>query len=181
MNNNKSNNTLKIVLIVIGSVVGAIIAFVCVAIFLVGMLIRGGANAISEHNQREDEEARSKTFTTYYDESEVVSARYFYTEKGQKEWVWVEIPEDRVEDLVDDLDSLQISKVGGMKDYFYGWQNGIEITYENGNRVRFDGERIEYYIGDSTECRSSIFMYFEEGKEAFWEILSDYTVDGRTF
>ena len=79
MNNNKSNNTLKIVLIVIGSVVGAIIAFVCVAIFLVGMLIRGGANAISEHNQREDEEARSKTFTTYKEQREVQSARNIKT------------------------------------------------------------------------------------------------------
>ena len=38
-------------------------------------------------------------------DGEIVSAAYFYHDKDSNEVVWVDIPEDRVEDLVTDLDS----------------------------------------------------------------------------
>ena len=120
--NNDPNRTLKIVLITIASVFGGLLAIIGLGILMIVMLFRGGVNALHEYNEWQDEEARAKTFTTYYEDGEIVSARYFYTESGSDGWVWVDIPEDSVDDLVEELDELSIRKVGGMKDYFYGWQ-----------------------------------------------------------
>lgn len=124
--NNDPNRTLKIVLITIASVFGGLLAIIGLGILMIVMLFRGGVNALHEYNERQDEEARAKTFTTYYEDGEIVSAAYFYHDTDSNEVVWVDIPEDRVEDLVTDLDSLNIDRVGGMKDYFYGWKDGIK-------------------------------------------------------
>ena len=59
--------------------------------------------------------------------------------------------------------------------------NGVELTYESGNFIRFDGERIEYYYPGREDPTQSTYMYFEEGFEPFWAILSEYTEDGREF
>ena len=177
--NNDPNRTLKIVLITIASVFGGLLAIIGLGILMIVMLFRGGVNALHEYNERQDEEARAKTFTTYYEDGEIVSAAYFYHDTDSNEVVWVDIPEDRIEDLVTDLDSLNIDRVSGMKDYFYGWKDGIKLTYESGNSIQFDGEQIRYYRAGSSDFAQQIYMYFEEGDEAFWEIVSEYTVDGR--
>ncbi len=176
MNNNNSNKALKIVLIVLGSIFGAIALLIGGVILLGYLLIRGGSHALSEYVDNRNEEARAKTFTTYYDESEVVSASYFYHEDG--EVIWTDIPENKVAELAEDLDSLHISRVGGMKDYYYGGRAGIKLVYENGNSILFDGERIHYYLSGNSEEKDSIYMYFEEDFEGFWDILNKYTEEG---
>lgn len=177
--NNDSKKALKIVLIVIGSIIGGLFLIGALAPIIVILLIKGGDHALHEYVENRDEAAAQKTMTTYYEEGEIVSARYFYKEDGER--VWVDIPEDQVDDLVDELDTLTIRHVGGMKDYFYGWVNGIELTYESGNYIQFDGEQIRYFHAGSSERDYQIYMYFEEGYEPFWDILSEYTEDGRVF
>ena len=175
--NNDSKKTLKIVLISVASVIAGLLLIRALIPVVVVMLLRGGDHVIHEFVENRDEAAAEKTLSTYYEDGEIVSARYFYDEDGER--VWVDIPEDKVDEFVEELDTLTINHVGGMKNYFYGWRNGIELTYESGRFIRFDGEMIRYYYTGSEDSYTNIYMYFEEGDEAFWDILSEYTVDGR--
>ncbi len=172
-NNNKK--VVKTVLIVLVSVFAGFILLIGIGI----LLLVGGAkwfiSSIPEYMEQRNEAASQKTFSTYYDDSAVVSARFFERDWAGSGYVYTDVPEEVLEDLVKDLDSLHIVKVGGMHDYYYGYVSGVELIYENGRRISFDGERISYYPDMGDEEKASIFMYFEEGREGFFDILTKYS------
>ena len=172
-NNNKK--TVKTVLIVLVSVFAGFILLIGIGILLLFGAAKWLISSTSEYVEERNEAASQKTFSTYYDDSAVVSARFFERDRAGGGYVYTEVPEEVLEDLVEDLDSLHIVKVGGMHDYYYGYISGVELIYENGRHISFDGERITYFPDMGDEEIASIFMYFEEGREGFFDILTKYS------
>ena len=144
---------LAVIIVVIGSTIG-------LGAFFVGSLVSHEQDVI--HNVDE------KKLTNYYYDSPIVSARSFHREGTAL--VYKDIPEDQIEDLIETLDSLTIEHTSGIhNDYFYGMQQGIECTLEDGTYFTFDGEKLEYHTADGSI--KGRFLYLDK---PFEEVMKDY-------
>ncbi len=84
----------------------------------------------------------SSTLTTYFGDSTVVAARY-YVSWDRENYESEELPADRIDDLVEKLDSMKLKKHGFHTDYFWGGVYGIELELEDGNYITYDGTKLE--------------------------------------
>ncbi|MBP5224941.1 MAG: hypothetical protein J6Z38_05100 [Lachnospiraceae bacterium] len=83
----------------------------------------------------------SKKLTTYYTQSKVVSARFF-TGARNGSTSCSELDAGRVQELVAKLDSMELKTKMAHTDYFWAGQYGIELTYEDGTFLVYDGTKL---------------------------------------
>ena len=113
----------------------------------------------------------TKELTNYFSDSPIVSARYYYYDDDSREYKIEEIPEDKLDLFVDTLNSLTISGSSSFNgDYYYGWRKYIQCTLEDGSKISYDGEELEYYNSNS-ESSSHRFVFV---KEDFWGKMDSF-------
>ena len=119
-----------------------------------------------------------KKIPTFYSDSEIVSVRYYYM--GADGYRVEDLDEDRLDDFVDDLDSMEI-QTGGMLNYYWGGRFGIEMELEDGTYMTYDGTKLELlgrsrldddFSSDDVlrgKSRNVYVMNYE-----FWDVMKDY-------
>ncbi|MCR4929498.1 MAG: hypothetical protein K5988_05840, partial [Lachnospiraceae bacterium] len=157
------------------SIVVAIVAIVVLIIaspYILGTALLAVIVAAFAADEKEHEKTDpTKELTNYFYESPIVSARYYFRDGGTNTYTYDDIPEDKIDEFVDALNSLTISGSSDFHtDYFYGGVSGIECTLEDGTNFDFDGEKLIYYDING-ERKASRFIYFEED---FWKVLGEF-------
>ena len=142
-----------------------------VVVLIVVMLVGLFLGAISRHKT-------DKKIPTFYSDSEIVAVRYYHRE-GDGYRV-EELDEDRLDDFVDDLNSMKL-EAGGMLDYYWGGSFGIEMELEDGTYLNYDGTNLElyrrsrldaYFSYDDRLKNKSNFVYVMNYD--FWEVAEEY-------
>ncbi|MBQ9911175.1 MAG: hypothetical protein IJM50_06730 [Lachnospiraceae bacterium] len=119
----------------------------------------------------------SKKLTTYYSQSKVVSARFFTgARNGDTETEELEGP--KVQELVEKLDSMALKTKAAHTDYFWAGQYGIELSYEDGTFLVYDGTKLFYRKVSVTEgFRSEDHLkseFMEVTNMSFWEEMKSF-------
>ena len=83
-----------------------------------------------------------KKIPTYYSDSEIVAVRYYHRD-SEGGYRIEELDEDRLDEFVDDLNSMEIH-TGGMMDYYWAGSFGVEMELEDGTYLRYDGTKLEH-------------------------------------
>ena len=151
-----------------GIILNTLYIVIGIVIVLIGSL---AVSAFLKHDTK-------KTIPTYYSDSEIVSVRYYYWESDG--YRFEELDEDRLDDFVDDLDSMVITH-GGLLDYYWGGNFGIEMELEDGTYLTYDGTRLtlrssgigDEYLDSSNEIRRKSDYVYVENYE-FWDVMEDY-------
>ena len=160
-----------LILSIVVSIVSIVVLIIASPFLLGGAFLAFIVGIFASVEKEHEKTDPTKELTNYYYESPIVSARYYFRDGGTNTYTYEDIPEDKIDEFVDALNSLTIKSSSGMHvDYFYGGVSGIECTLEDGTYFNFDGEYLIYYDinGESTASR---FIYFEED---FWEVLEDF-------
>ena len=114
----------------------------------------------------------SKKLTSYYSDSPVVAARFYFYEECE------ELPADRLEALCEKLDSMELEYHMGHVDYFWGNQFGIELELEDGTFITYDGTKYEQRDASMMVSRDSehkLHSCFLEVKNMdYWEEMSAF-------
>ena len=120
-----------------------------------------------------------KKLPTFYTDGEIVAVRYYYHEDG--DYRVEELDEDRIDELVDDLNSMELETGTIFMDYYWGGQFGIEMEYEDGTYVTYDGTRLEVLTRSrlnedftSADVLTGKSYYVNVVNEDFWEAMEDY-------
>ena len=82
----------------------------------------------------------SKRLTTYYTDSKVVSARFFVGARDTAECE--ELDPQQVNALAAKLDSMDLTTKFAHTDYYWAGQYGIELSYEDGTYLVYDGTKL---------------------------------------
>ena len=82
-----------------------------------------------------------KTLTNYYSDADVVAAR-FYIRDGLS-YRFEELSSDRISELVEKLDSMELTYHFFHTDYFWGGQYGVELDLSDGTFLTYDGTRLD--------------------------------------
>ena len=130
-----------------------LLLLVLLPVLLCGCCI--GCMMLSSHKE-------SKKLLTYYSDSPVIAARYY--SKGGSGYNISELPADKLEALVQTLDSMELKYHFFHTDYFWGGQFGIELELEDGTFLTYDATELELR-------RSSIR---EEAEYKEYHIRSDF-------
>lgn len=80
----------------------------------------------------------SKKLPSFYTSSPVVSAR-FYTFEDGGERVFYELDGSRLEAFVSTLNGMELKTHSFHPDYFWAGRYGVELTYEDGTFMTYDG------------------------------------------
>ena len=120
-----------------------------------------------------------KTIPTYYSDSEIVAVRYYHRD-SEGGYRIEELDEDRLDEFVDDLNSMEIH-TGGMMDYYWGGSFGVEMELEDGTYLTYDGTRLELYrrsrLDDDFSYDDRIrnkSEYIQVLNYDFWEVAEEY-------
>ena len=151
-----------------GIVLSGIYTFIAIIIAVFGGLFMW---ASSPHKT-------DKKLPTFYSDSEIVAVRYFNWDSG--DYTFEELDEDRLDEFIDDLNSMEL-ETGGMMGYYGGSDCGIEMELEDGTYLTYDGKHLALrnIRVDDTDSASSGYTHIE--LEAvyvtncdFWEVMGDY-------
>ena len=82
----------------------------------------------------------NKKLTTYFTESKVVSARFFTGARDTAECE--ELDPQQVDALVAKLDSMDLTTKFAHTDYYWAGQYGVELSYEDGTYLVYDGTKL---------------------------------------
>jgi hypothetical protein len=114
-----------------------------------------------------------------YSDSEIVSVRYFYEDKDG--YRFENLDEDRLEEFVDELDSMEL-EAGGIMQSYYWWRGdfGIEMAMEDGTYQMYDGswlelrrsELVDEYSKDDVINQKCNYVYVLNCD--FWEVMKEY-------
>ena len=124
----------------------------------------------------------NKKIPTYYTKSPVVAARYYwkaFDEENQTDYIAAsELPADKLEALVAALNGMELKHHSFHTDYFWGGRYGIELEYEDGTFMTYDGTKAEYRgvsVKDSmdSEARSSS-DFLEVTNLEFWTEMKNF-------
>ena len=121
--------------------------------------------------------SKPKKLTTYFSDSEVVSVRYYYmTDEGN--YRFEELDEDKIDDFVEELDSIEFSTKSFHTDYFWGGQLGIEMELEDGTYLTCDGTKLMLSGASVDSGRSSDekirSTYIDVKNGSYWDYVMDY-------
>ena len=123
------------------------------------------------------EPSKPKKLTTYYSGSAVVSVRYYHlTDEG--DYRFEELAEDKIDDFVEEIDSIEFSTKSFHTDYFWGGTCGVEMELEDGTYLTCDGTKLmlsgaSVDSGKSNEekIRST---YIDVKNGSYWDYVIDY-------
>ncbi len=119
----------------------------------------------------------SEKLPDYYDSSEIVGA-LFYIRTGEGEYAIEELPAERLKELVAALASMQLKYHALHSDYHWGGRFGIELAYEDGNFMTFDGTKAELRSVSMKESSSSEYKlrssFLEVTDCEFWEVMQGF-------
>lgn len=153
-------------------IAGIVLSSIYVVIVLIIALIVG--SFIAFFGRRETD----KKIPTFYSDSDIVAVRYYYRYAGENRVE--ELDEDRLDEFVDDLDSMEL-EVGGMMDYYWGGTFGIEMELEDGTYMTYDGTRLEQLqrsrLDEDFSSDDKIYGnsdYVRVMNEDFWEVMEEY-------
>lgn len=115
----------------------------------------------------------SEKIPTMFTDSEIVSVRYYYYES--EGYRFEELDEDRLDEFVDELNSMEID-TGGARDYFWGGSFGVEMALEDGTYLTYDGTMLELVDRPIDDPESDDikhkFVYVTNCE--FWDVMKDY-------
>jgi len=154
-------------------VAGIVLPSIYAVIVLIVVLL--GAALLSLFTKHETD----KRIPTFYTDSEIVAVRYYYGDSIDGYRV-EELDEDRIDEFVDDLNSMDLV-VGGAMDYYWDGHFGIEMELDNGTFMTYDGTRLEtlrvsrvdedFTVDDELKSKSD-FVFVTNYD--FWEVMNDY-------
>lgn len=117
-----------------------------------------------------------KTITTFYSDSEVVAARYYYHDA---DGIHVEeLDEGRLDAYVADIDSMEIV-VGGIANPVISGGTGIEMELEDGTYLTYNGDTLTLASRSRADDSYTYDDIIEDDNIAdvnddFWDIAADY-------
>ena len=118
----------------------------------------------------------SKKLTSYYSESKVVSARFFMGNGEQCQTEELEL--SRVASLVEKLDSMALTEKFAHTDYFWAGQYGIELSYEDGTYLVYDGTKLfqrKVSVRENFNSENHLHSTFiEVTDQDFWKEMSSF-------
>ena len=129
----------------------------------------------------------TKKLTSYYTQSPVKAARFYqqYYEDEQYVYRADELDPSQLPALTEKLDSMALTHHGFHTDYYWGGRFGLELEFEDGTFMTYDGTKAEYRSksmldggDDSANRLSSDFlevtnMSFSEELGKFFEAAKD--------
>lgn len=118
----------------------------------------------------------SKKLTEYFTQSPVVSALFYYTD-STGELVFEELDAARLSELTSKLDSMSLKKHAFHTDYFWGGQFGIELAYEDGGFMTYDGTHAEYRsvsLKDDPEASYDSAAFLQMTDCEFWDVMEGF-------
>ncbi len=112
-----------------------------------------------------------KKLTTFYSDSEVIAVRYYCID--QDGYRFEELDEERLDEFISDLDSMEI-KTGGMVNMIHSY--GIEMELDDGTYLDYDGKRLYLISGpiDSENLEHIENEAVQVTDQDFWEVMKDY-------
>ena len=121
----------------------------------------------------------SKQLTTYFDDApEAVSARFFVYPEGSDKYYIEELPEDRLDDLVEALDATPLRKHAGHTDYFYRGFYGIELELEDGTYLIYDCTCLSHtrnpFDAEDKNDDTIERTYLEDADKNFWDRMEEF-------
>ena len=118
-----------------------------------------------------------KTLTTYYGNSKVIAARYFQSGGGE-EMTSEELPAEKLDKLVETLDSMKLKGHLFHTDYYWGGQFGIELDLEDGTYLTYDGTMLEHrstsILTDKGSGKPITSNFLEVTNCEFWEEMKPF-------
>ena len=116
----------------------------------------------------------NKTLPTYFGDSQVIAARFY--EHYADDFSFEDLPEEKLPDLVNTLDSMKLKSHAFHTDYYWSGQFGIELTLNDGNFLTYDGTRLTLQssaVDESTdsEIRST---FIEVTNCEFWDEMRSF-------
>lgn len=113
----------------------------------------------------------------------VVAARVWAYDAGEQDGPYIrEASDDRLGELVEEINKTPVYSHFGHVDYFYRGQYGIELTLSDGTYLIYDCTKLTHYKSafdvDNHQFGEEIKSYYIEdtGKD-FWERISPYFPD----
>ena len=112
----------------------------------------------------------------YHTADKLVSVQYYYREPGG--YRFEALDEDRLNEFVDDLNSMEL-EAGGIMKYYWGNNFGIEMEFESGTYLSYDGSAVELLQksrSDDTFSNADAqrLDYVYVLNYDFWEVMKGY-------
>lgn len=121
-----------------------------------------------------------RKLTTYFDENAVVvGARVFAEDRDGEEGYFIkEVQEDRLDELIEEIDRTRLVSHFAHSDYFYKGRYGIELELEDGTYLIYDCTELEHTDTpfDEKESRFDSIedRYLEDSGKDFWDRIEKY-------
>lgn len=119
--------------------------------------------------------------TTYLTDSPVISARFYDRDRENEdgsEFFFEDLEEGRLQELVEKLDSMELTHHSYHTDYFWGDHFGIELALEDGTYLTYDGTQLEHSkvtIDTPYDASNRIKSRFLEVTNCdFWEEMCEF-------
>ena len=113
-----------------------------------------------------------KKLPAFFTESPVVSARYY------NEGEFVELEQEKLAALIDKLNEMELSTHSFHTDYYWGGRLGIELSYEDGTFMTYDGTKAIYRTASMKDDRSNDAKirndFIEVTNLEFWNEMSEF-------
>lgn len=118
-----------------------------------------------------------KKLTSYFDRTAVTGALYF-SEGADGDVIIEELPPERLAELIAALDSMALTSHGFHADYYWGGRFGIELAYEDGQFMTYDGTKAQLRsvsVKTSTDREYHVRDDFLEVTNAdFWDTMRGF-------
>ena len=120
----------------------------------------------------------NKKLVSYYGEHSVTGARFYMDDYASDDMITEELQSDRVQELVEKLESMKLKYHAFHTDYFWGGKYGVELDLDDGTYLRYDGTKLEHY-GVSVKNKSTSAdmikgCFLEVTDCEFWEEMSRF-------
>lgn len=113
-----------------------------------------------------------KKLPAFFTESPVVSARYY------NEGEFVELEQEKLEGLIAKLNEMELSTHSFHTDYYWGGRLGIELSYEDGTFMTYDGTHAMLRSASMKDDRSNDAKirsdFIEVTNLEFWNEMSEF-------
>ena len=126
-----------------------------------------------------------KKIPTYFSDSPVESVRFYYflsqDEEFNAEYFYEDLPAERIGELTETLNSMDLVYHGFHTDYYWAYKFGIEMKLEDGTYLTYDGTKLtlsnapiaEVYKKPSSETRIKD-AFIEVSNMDYWEAVKPF-------
>lgn len=122
--------------------------------------------------------ATSKKLTEYFTKSPVKAARFYqynYVD-GENVLAAEELPAELLSGLTQKLDEMELLRHSFHADYFWGGRYGIELEFEDGTFMTYDGTKAEHHSASVAEGNAEKLSsgFLEVANMDFWEAMAEF-------